>query len=120
MFWPGALRRCENSTQPVFRPEWVCAPGRDADRRVRSGAAGRGAAWYLARIDRLFRIDARARRVVSSIADEDPRRATALDRIAQWRERFSMPILQLLFARATTELVMLPPKTALATALGYL
>ena len=31
-----------------------------------------------------------------------------------------MPVLQTLFARAATELVTLPPKTALATALGYL
>jgi transposase len=84
-------------------------------------AAGeRGAAWYLAQIDRLFRIDARARRVVSGLADDDPRRVTALDRIAQWRERFSIPVLQMLFARAATEVVTLPPKTVLATALGYL
>jgi hypothetical protein len=83
-------------------------------------AGERGAAWYLARMDRLFRIDARARHVVSGIAADDPRRATTLDRIARWRERFSMPVLTMLFARAATELVTLPPKTALATALGYL
>lgn len=83
-------------------------------------AGERGAAWYLARMDRLFRIDARARGVVSGIADDDSRRAATLDRIPRWRERFSIPVLQLLFTRAATELVTLPPKTALATALGYL
>ncbi|MGH9883969.1 MAG: IS66 family transposase [bacterium] len=84
-------------------------------------AAGeRGAAWYLASIDRLFRIDARARRVLSSSADDASRHATVQERVGSWRERFSMPVLQMLFVQAATELVALPPKTALATALGYL
>ncbi len=82
-------------------------------------AGEHGATWYLARMDRLFRIDARARRVMSRLPDDAPRREATRDRIAQWRERFSMPVLTMLFTRAASEIVTLPPKTALATALGY-
>lgn len=74
------------------------------------------AAPYLAAIDRLFRIDARARVIRRALPPDDPRRA----RLATWRERFSLPVLRALFTRATTEIVSLPPKTPLATALGYL
>jgi transposase len=74
------------------------------------------AAPFLAAIDRLFRIDARARVIRRALAPDDPRRA----RLATWRERFSLPVMQALFTRAATEIVTLPPKTPLAIALGYL
>ncbi len=71
------------------------------------------AAPYQAEIDRLFRIDARARRA---------RAARRLDaaRIATWRTRFSVPLVEALFTQAATDVVALPPKTPLAIALGYL
>jgi transposase len=78
------------------------------------------AAPYLAAIDRLFRIDARARAIQRTLMAEDPPRADALARLATWRERFSLPVMQALFVRAATELVTLPPKTPLAVALAYL
>jgi len=83
---------------------------------VEAAATDARAAPYLAGIDRLFRIDARARVIRRALARDDPRHA----RLATWRERFSLPVLRALFTRATTEIVTLPPKTPLATALGYL
>jgi hypothetical protein len=74
------------------------------------------AASYLTAIDRLFRLDARARRIRAACPATDPRVA----RVATWRERFSVPLMRALFARAATEVVALPPKTALGIALGYL
>ncbi|HEY7236769.1 MAG TPA: IS66 family transposase [Gemmatimonadaceae bacterium] len=71
---------------------------------------------YLAAVDRLFRIDARARAIRRALPADDPR----LARLATWRTRFSIPITHALFTRAATEIVTLPPKTPLATALGYL
>src|SRR5262249_38399058 len=41
-------------------------------------------------------------------------------RLTTWRDRFSLPLMRALFTRAATEIVTLPPKTPLATALGYL
>lgn len=70
---------------------------------------------YVALIDRLFRIDARARAIEARLCANDPRR----HRLATWRTRFSVPAMEALFTRATTEIVMLPPKTLLAIALGY-
>jgi transposase len=78
------------------------------------------AAPYLTAIDRLFRIDARARTIQRTLTADDPRRADLSTRFATWRERFSLPVMQGLFVRAATELVALPPKTPLAVALGYL
>jgi transposase len=83
---------------------------------VDAAATDARAAPYVVGIDRLFRIDARARRIRRALAPDDPRRA----RLATWRERFSLPVLRALFTRAATEIVTLPPKTPLATALGYL
>jgi transposase len=83
---------------------------------VEAAATDARAAPYLADVDRLFRIDARARVIRRALAPDDPRRA----RLATWRERFSLPALRSLFTRAVTEIVTLPPKTPLATALGYL
>jgi transposase len=74
------------------------------------------AAPYLAAIDRLFRIDARVRVIRRVLSRDDPRRA----RLATWRDRFSLPVMRALFARAALEIVTLPPKTPLAIALGYL
>ena len=68
---------------------------------------------YLAQLDRLFAIDARARRVLST----HPARAT---RVAPWRARFSGPLAEALFARAVADGLVLPPKSALGAALGYL
>lgn len=70
-------------------------------------------ASYLARIDRLFRWDAMSRR----IAKEKPE---ARDRVAMWRERFSVPLVRELFAHAIRDSLVVPPKTALGVALGYL
>lgn len=78
------------------------------------------AAPYLSAIDRLFRLDARARRIQRTLIPDDPRRVDVAARLATWRERFSLPTMQALFRRAATELVTLPPKTPLAVALGYL
>jgi transposase len=77
------------------------------------------AASYLALIDRLFRLDARARRV---LAIPRPREAQAIvaARVAPWRERFSVPLAQTVLTRAAQEMVRLPPKSALAVAFGYL
>lgn len=71
------------------------------------------ATGYLARIDRLFRWDARARR----IAMTNPDTAT---RVAMWRTRFSEPVMHALFAQAITDGLVLPPKSALGVAVGYL
>jgi transposase len=71
------------------------------------------AASYLAQIDRLFRLDARSRRVVRA----QPALAT---RVATWRERFSIPLVRQLFARANTDGLRVPPRSALGVALGYL
>jgi transposase len=80
------------------------------------------AASYLAMIDRLFRIDARARAVrrTRALAPGDPGYEPRRTRLATWRERFSRPVLEALWIRAATEIVSLPPKTPLAIALGYL
>jgi hypothetical protein len=47
-------------------------------------------------------------------------RAALAERLATWRGRFSRPLADALFARAATDVVRLPPKSALAVALGYL
>lgn len=73
---------------------------------------------YLAAIDRLFRYDARARRLVRAASPAT--RAAVATRVAPWRARFSVPLVDALFARATTGILPLPPKSALAVALGYL
>jgi transposase len=80
------------------------------------------AAPYLAMIDRLFRIDARARAVrgTRALAPGDPRDPVLMSRLATWRERFSRPVLEALWTRAATDIVSFPPKTPLAIALGYL
>jgi hypothetical protein len=75
---------------------------------------------YLAAIDRLFRLDARASHVTDHVPIDDPRRARVRERVRTWRERFSVPLMRALFTQATQDVVSLPPKTALATALGYL
>jgi hypothetical protein len=72
-----------------------------------------GAASYLRRIDRLFRWEAKARRV----AQVQPASA---NRVESWRERFSIPVMQALFAQAIADGLRVPPKSALGTALGYL
>lgn len=71
------------------------------------------AAWYLARVDRLFRYDTRARRVVAASAGHTAR-------VATWRDRFSVPLAQGLFTQARLDGVRVPPKSALGVALGYL
>ncbi len=68
---------------------------------------------YLAQLDRLFRLDARARR----IAVAQPAYAK---RVATWRARFSVPLAEALFTRATADGLVLPPKSALGQAVGYL
>lgn len=68
---------------------------------------------YLQQIDRLFRIDARARRMVAA----QPAYAA---RVATWRTRFSAPLAAALFTRATADALALPPKSALGQAVGYL
>jgi transposase len=75
---------------------------------------------YLAAIDRLFHLDARANHVTDRLPIDDPRHARVQERVRTWRERFSVPVMRALFTRAAQEIVTLPPKTALATALGYL
>lgn len=67
----------------------------------------------LAQLDRLFRLDARARRAVAT-------NPTHAERVATWRERFSVPLLHALFARAMADGLTVPPKSALGVALGYL
>ncbi|MDP1891670.1 MAG: IS66 family transposase [Gemmatimonadaceae bacterium] len=76
------------------------------------------AATYLTPVDRLFRMDARARRIVR----ETPvaRRPEVAARVATWRTRFGVPLVQALMAHANTSMLTLPPKSALAVALGYL
>jgi transposase len=69
---------------------------------------------YRVRVDRLFRIEARARRALAGQPD-DARRA----RVATWRDRFSVPLIDALLYDAATDQVSLPPKTPLAIALGY-
>jgi transposase len=76
------------------------------------------AAAYLTQVDRLFRLDARARRIVAA-QPTDARPAVAA-RVAPWRERFSVPLARALFARAAHDVLGLPPKSALGVALGYL
>jgi transposase len=68
---------------------------------------------YLAQVDRLFRLDARARRVLAASP-------TVAARVATWRARFSIPLAETVFARAMADVLALPPKNALAIALGYL
>jgi transposase len=68
---------------------------------------------YLAQLDRLFRLDARARRVVQA-------RPSHAARVATWRARFSMPLADALFARAAADGLTLPPKSALGQAVAYL
>jgi hypothetical protein len=68
---------------------------------------------YLARIDRLFRLDARARRLVAAV----PAHA---ERVATWRARFSVPVVNALFTQAVHDGLTLPPKSALGVAVGYL
>ena len=68
---------------------------------------------YLAQLDRLFRLDARARRIVAAEPAHAPR-------VAAWRARFSVPLAEALFTRAATDGLTLPPKTALGQAVGYL
>lgn len=76
------------------------------------------AAGYLAQIDRLFRIDARARQAVAAAQAET--RLTRAERVGTWRARFSVPLAERLFRAAAQHVVALPPKSALAVALGYL
>ena len=71
------------------------------------------ASAYLAQIDRLFRLDARARHAVAAHSALAPR-------VATWRERFRVPLMRALFARASTDVLVLPPKSGLGVALGYL
>jgi transposase len=73
----------------------------------------RRAISYLAQIDRLFRWDARSRRIRSA----NPARAV---RVASWRERFGVPLVQQLFTHALADGIVVPPKSALGVALGYL
>jgi transposase len=75
------------------------------------------AASYLAQVDRLFRYDARARRTV--VAHPAETRPAVAARVATWRERFSVPLMRRLFARAATDVLVLPPRSALGIALGY-
>lgn len=75
---------------------------------------------YLTAIDRLFHLDARASHATARVPLDDSRRPRVRTRIGTWRERFSIPVMRGLFARAAHDIVTLPPKTALATALGYL
>ena len=76
------------------------------------------AAPYLAQIDRLFRLDARARRIVAAQPAET--RPTVAARVATWRARFSVPLAHALFAQAVMDGLTVPPKSALGVALGYL
>ena len=68
---------------------------------------------YLMQLDRLFRLDARARRIVAAEPAHAPR-------VAAWRARFSAPLAEALFMRAAADGLTLPPKTALGQAVGYL
>jgi transposase len=68
---------------------------------------------YLTWIDRLFRWDATSRRILR----EKPESAA---RVAKWRERFSVPLVRRLFEQAITDGLVVPPKSALGVALGYL
>ena len=68
---------------------------------------------YLAQCDRLFRIDARARRLVAT----QPAHAA---RVTTWRARFSAPLAEALFVRAAADGLTLPPKPALGQAVAYL
>jgi transposase len=71
------------------------------------------AARYLAQIDRLFRWDARWRRITR----ENPACSV---RVAAWRERFQIPLVQQLFTQALADGLVVPPKSALGIAIGYL
>ena len=68
---------------------------------------------YVAQFDRLFRLDARARRIAAAHPDHAAR-------VTTWRARFSAPLAEALFARATADGLVLPPKSALGQAVGYL
>lgn len=68
---------------------------------------------YVAQLDRLFRLDARARRITAAC----PAHA---ERVAAWRTRFYVPLAEALFTRATADGLVLPPKSALGQAVGYL
>ena len=68
---------------------------------------------YVAQFDRLFRLDARARRVTAAHPDHAAR-------VATWRARFSAPLAEALSARAAADGLTLPPKSALGQAVGYL
>ena len=68
---------------------------------------------YVAQLDRLFRLDARARRVTAARPDHAAR-------VATWRARFLVPLAEALFIRATADGLVLPPKSALRQAVGYL
>ncbi len=68
---------------------------------------------YVAQLDRLFRLDARARRIAAARPAHAPR-------VATWRARFRVPLAEALFARATADGLVLPPKSALGQAVGYL
>ena len=72
---------------------------------------------YREQVDRLFRYDARARAILAAVPAAS--RAGLADRLATWRARFSRPLADAVFARAATDVVRLPPKSALAVALGY-
>ena len=68
---------------------------------------------YLAQLDRLLRVDARARRIVAAEPAHAPR-------VAAWRARFSIPLAEALFARGLTDGLTLPPRSHLSQAVGYL
>ncbi len=68
---------------------------------------------YVTQLDRLFRLDARARRIVQA-------RPAAAARVATWRARFRVPLAETLFAQAAADGLALPPKSALGQAVGYL
>ncbi len=68
---------------------------------------------YVAQLDRLFRLDARARRVTAAQPDHAAR-------VATWRTCFSVPLADALVAWAAADGLRLPPKSALGQAVGYL
>ena len=68
---------------------------------------------YVAQRDRLFHLDARARRVAAAHPDHAAR-------VATWRARFRGPLADALFTRATADGRTLPPKSALGQAVGDL
>jgi transposase len=80
-----------------------------------------GAAWYLERINRLYRID---RRIAEALAHSDRGRACTPAEREAWRDRVrlkvSAPLFDRLMARAEREVLTVPPKTLLGKALQYL